>query len=38
MNLPFVIRDITQQSNQCLNLFGGGSHSKTRTVAFSRRV
>jgi hypothetical protein len=38
MNLPLIIGKITKSSNQSLNVFRRGSHSKTQTTITSRRV
>jgi hypothetical protein len=38
MNSPLIIGKITKRSNQSLNVFRRGSHSKTQTTITSRRV
>jgi hypothetical protein len=36
--LPLIIGKITKRSNQDLNIFRRGSHSKTQTTITSRRI
>jgi hypothetical protein len=38
MNSPLIIGKIIKRSNQSLNVFRRGSHSKTQTTITSRRV
>jgi hypothetical protein len=38
MSLPLIIGKITKRSNQDLNIFGRGSHSKTQATITSRRI